>query len=70
MRACDDAVPQEVAGMGFWLPGGGLDQGETLRAGAVRETLEEAGVHVTLTSLLQVMHACMHGEVGGGERAR
>lgn len=40
--------------MGYWLPGGGLDEGEGLREGALREVWEEAGVHVTLSSLLEV----------------
>lgn len=42
---------------GYWLPGGGLDEGETLRECGVRECLEEAGVHVELKGLLEVRAA-------------
>ena len=38
---------------GFWtLPAGFLEQGETTRAGAERETLEESGARVRTTRLL------------------
>jgi len=46
---------------GFWtLPAGFLEIGETSSAGAVRETIEEAGANVAigpLFSLLNVVHA-------------
>ncbi len=38
----------EFSDLGFWLPGGAVDPGESLRAAAVRETLEEAGIQVEL----------------------
>jgi ADP-ribose pyrophosphatase YjhB (NUDIX family) len=44
--------PQEFAGQGFWLPGGGVDAGESLTAAALRETREEGGVDASLTGLL------------------
>jgi len=46
---------------GFWtLPAGFLEIGETTSAGAIRETIEEAGANVDigpLFSLLNVVHA-------------
>jgi len=40
---------QEVCHWGWWLPGGRVEAGEKFTEAAVRETLEEAGVHVKLT---------------------
>jgi len=38
---------------GFWtLPAGFMENGESLEQGAARETLEEAGIHVTCGQLL------------------
>jgi ADP-ribose pyrophosphatase YjhB (NUDIX family) len=45
---------QEFAQQGYWVPGGGVDTGEGLRAAALRETREEAGVEVELKGVLQV----------------
>jgi ADP-ribose pyrophosphatase YjhB (NUDIX family) len=45
---------QEFVGQGYWVPGGGVDPGETLTAAAVRETQEEAGVKVELKGILHV----------------
>ena len=38
---------------GYWLPAGRLDSSEGLEEAAVRECLEEAGVHVVVTGVLQ-----------------
>jgi ADP-ribose pyrophosphatase YjhB (NUDIX family) len=39
----------------WWTsPGGGMERGESIEQCAVRETLEESGVHVRLTRLLAV----------------
>ncbi len=42
-------------GKDFWYPpGGGLEPGETLEEGAIRETFEETGMNVRLIRLLWV----------------
>jgi len=45
---------QEFANSGFWVPGGQVDAGESLRAAVVRETEEEAGVAIELRGLIDV----------------
>eukprot|EP00997_Jenningsia_sp_PLL12_P002275 NODE_138_length_2395_cov_116.295823_g120_i0.p1 GENE.NODE_138_length_2395_cov_116.295823_g120_i0~~NODE_138_length_2395_cov_116.295823_g120_i0.p1 ORF type:complete len:244 (-),score=39.68 NODE_138_length_2395_cov_116.295823_g120_i0:153-884(-) len=45
---------QEFASSGFWVPGGQVDPGESLCAAVMRETVEEAGVEVRLTGILEV----------------
>lgn len=46
-------VVQESGSMGYWLPGGRVEVGEQLQQGAIRETLEEAGVKVRLMGILK-----------------
>eukprot|EP01065_Artemidia_motanka_P030772 TRINITY_DN3687_c0_g1_i1.p1 TRINITY_DN3687_c0_g1~~TRINITY_DN3687_c0_g1_i1.p1 ORF type:complete len:348 (+),score=97.43 TRINITY_DN3687_c0_g1_i1:88-1044(+) len=38
---------------GWWLPGGGVDAGQTLDEAALRETEEEAGISARLTGVLR-----------------
>ncbi|GIL93442.1 hypothetical protein Vretimale_12727 [Volvox reticuliferus] len=45
---------QERYGEGYWLPGGGVDTGESLRQGAMREAWEEAGADIVVTGILTV----------------
>lgn len=41
---------------GWYLPAGRAEPGETLMHAAVREALEEAGVHIELEALVRVEH--------------
>eukprot|EP01062_Namystynia_karyoxenos_P003977 TRINITY_DN11406_c0_g1_i1.p1 TRINITY_DN11406_c0_g1~~TRINITY_DN11406_c0_g1_i1.p1 ORF type:complete len:378 (+),score=90.76 TRINITY_DN11406_c0_g1_i1:114-1136(+) len=50
----------EKADRGWWLPGGGVDAGQTLEEAALRETEEEGGLDVNLTGVLRVEY----GQVG------
>ena len=47
-------VVQEFADQGYWLPGGAIDPGENFFEAALRETMEEAGVHVTLKGIISI----------------
>ncbi|NOX30467.1 MAG: NUDIX hydrolase [Actinobacteria bacterium] len=47
----------KLAALGRWsLPGGRLEAGESLRAGAAREAFEETGLIVDVGSLLGIYH--------------
>jgi ADP-ribose pyrophosphatase YjhB (NUDIX family) len=49
---------------GYWtMPAGFLEVGETLEAGAVRETWEEAGAHIAVDQLLGVYNIARIGQV-------
>jgi len=45
---------QEFSQSGFWFPGGQLNKDETIWDGALRETMEEAGMKVILKGVLKV----------------
>jgi phosphatase NudJ len=49
-------VHERKHGQLWYLPAGRVEPGETLAAGAVRETLEETGVPVVLEGILRVEH--------------
>src|SRR5215469_11405098 len=54
--------------MGEWsIPGGMLELGETLRAGAEREAREETGLEVCATELLGVFERVVTDEAGRTE---
>lgn len=49
-------VQERKHGQLWYLPAGRVEPGETLAAGAIRETLEESGVLVRLTGILRIEH--------------
>ncbi|MCB9793370.1 MAG: NUDIX domain-containing protein [Alphaproteobacteria bacterium] len=50
-------VRERKHGQRWFLPAGGIEPGEPLVVGAMRETLEESGVPVRIDGLLRVEHA-------------
>jgi len=50
---------KESRGRGWWIPGGAVDAGETFVTAAHRETLEEAGIEISLKGVLRVEHSLM-----------
>ena len=66
-------VQERKHGQLWYLPAGRVEPGETLAAGAIRETLEESGVPVRLTGMLRIEHTPRVGSapgVSGGARVR
>ena len=56
---------------GFWtLPAGFMELGETLQAGALRETVEEAGAQVEMQALFTILNVVRVGQVHLFYRAR
>jgi ADP-ribose pyrophosphatase YjhB (NUDIX family) len=56
---------------GFWtLPAGFLELGESLAAGAIRETVEEAGANIELQALYTLLNVVRVGQVHFYYRAR
>lgn len=50
--------------IGWWnLPGGGLEDGETVEEGVARETLEEVGIPIRITRLVGVYSKPQKSEV-------
>lgn len=59
-------VHERKHGQLWFFPAGRVEPDETLSAGALRETLEEAGIHVELTGIYRVEHTPR----GGNARVR
>jgi ADP-ribose pyrophosphatase len=45
----------------WWIPAGGVDEGELIEEGAIRETFEESGFNVKISGIL-----CIYNKVLGG----
>jgi 8-oxo-dGTP diphosphatase len=61
------AIERFRQGRHYWvLPGGGVEEGETIAQGAVREAAEELGIPVRLGTL----RAIVHGRDASGRRTR
>jgi 8-oxo-dGTP pyrophosphatase MutT (NUDIX family) len=56
----------ETGNRGWWLPAGKVDPGENFHTSAVRECVEEAGIHVQLKGVIRFEH----GLYGGYARLR
>jgi phosphatase NudJ len=59
-------VQERKYGQSWTIPGGRVEPGETLTDAAVREALEETGIHVRLDGVVRIEHA----PVSGGARMR
>lgn len=59
-------VREAKHGQRWYAPAGGLEAGETIRAAAIRETEEEAGILVEPTALLRVEQNWFPSERGEG----
>jgi 8-oxo-dGTP diphosphatase len=61
------AIERFRQGQHYWvLPGGGVEEGETIAQAAVREAAEELGISIRLGEL----RAIVHGRDGSGHRMR
>ena len=45
---------EELHDRGYWLPGGFVENGDDHESAAIRETIEEAGIEVTLKGILRI----------------
>lgn len=57
---------EETRNRGWWLPGGFVENGDTIQAAAVRECAEEAGVDIELRGVLRI--ECSLGARAGRHR--
>jgi len=67
VRGCDVLLIKRgrPPGMGKWnIPGGRQEAGETVRETAVREALEETGLHVTNLRLIDVVDIVHRDDTG------
>ena len=55
-------VHERKHGQLWYLPAGRVEDGETLTAAAIRETLEETGVPIRLTGVIRVEHTPVPGD--------
>ena len=54
-NARGEVLLQQRSDNGYWaLPGGRVDIGESVEQGAIREVLEETGLHVTVNRLIGI----------------
>jgi phosphatase NudJ len=50
-------IQESKYGEPWYLPGGRVEAGETFISAAVRETLEEAGIPVSITGIIRIEHS-------------
>lgn len=49
-------IVEEIASLGWYIPAGKVETGETFQKAAIRECKEEAGIDVKLEGILQILH--------------